>query len=116
MATITKVIPSGSTNGKPIKIAATATAGTTFHTTGSGTVNFDEVWMWLSNTDTTDRICTIEFGGTTSPDNHIKITVPASSTVLAVPGILLCNSLTVAVFAATANVVTMSGYINRITA
>jgi hypothetical protein len=112
MATITKVTPSGSTNGKPIKVAATATAGTTFHTAHATAQ--DEVNMWLSNTDTVDRLVTIEFGGVSSPDNHIKVTVPAGESVLAVPGVPLTNSLVVGVFAAAANVITMWGYINRI--
>lgn len=112
MATITKVLPSGSTNGRPVKIAATATAGTTFHTAHASAL--DEVTMYLSNTDTVDRAVTVEFGGTTSVDDHLKFVVPAGETILAVPGIPLTNSLVVRAFAAAANVVTMSGYVNRI--
>lgn len=112
MATITKLVPSGTTNGKPVKIVATATPGTTFHTAHATAI--DEVTMYLTNTDTVDRVVTIEFGGATSPDNLIKITVPTQDTVLAVPGIPLTNSLVVTVFAAAANVVNMFGYINRI--
>jgi len=109
---ITKVVPSGSTNGKPIKVVATATLGTTFHT--SHATALDEVTMYLTNTDTVDRAVTVEFGGVTSPDNLMKFTVPAGDSILAVPGIPLTNSLVVTVFAAAANVVTMWGYINRI--
>jgi hypothetical protein len=115
MTSIAKIVPSGSTNGKPIKVVATASTGTTFHTTGSGTSVLDEVHMYLSNTSTSDVIATVEFGGTTSPDNLLKFTVPASETICAIPGLILCNSLVVTVFAATGNVLTMSGFINRIT-
>jgi hypothetical protein len=109
---IAKTIPSGSTNGKPIKVAATATAGTTFHTAHATAL--DEVTMYLTNTDTVDRNVTVEFGGVTSPDNLMKFIVPAGESILAVPGIPLTNSLVVGVFASAANVVTMWGYINRI--
>ena len=109
---IAKVIPSGSTNGKPIKVVATATAGTTFHTAHATAL--DEVTMYLTNTDSVDRVVTVEFGGVSSPDNLMKFTLPPNESVLAVPGIPLTNSLTVGVFASAANVVTMWGYINRI--
>lgn len=109
---IAKVIPSASTNGKPIKVAATATAGTTFHTAHATAL--DEVTMYLSNTDSVDRTVTVEFGGVTSPDNLMKFTVPAGDSILAVPGIPLTSSLVVGVFASAANVITMWGYVNRI--
>lgn len=111
---IQKIVPSGSTNGKPIKVVATATLGTTFHTAAAGTAGVDEVTMFLSNTDTVDRAVTVEFGGVSSPDNLMKFTVPAGDSILAVPGIPIQNSLAVTVFAAAANVVTMWGYVNRI--
>lgn len=112
MATITKLKPSGSTNGRPIKIAATATAGTTFHTAHA--TSLDEVTMYLSNTDSVERAVTVEFGGVTSPDDHLKFLVPPGETILAVPGIPVTGSVVVAAFAAAANVITMSGYVNRI--
>ena len=46
MATYTKRLLSGSTNGRPIKVAATATPGTTIHTAVTGTTDFDEVWIY----------------------------------------------------------------------
>lgn len=113
MTTIASVIPSGSTSGKPIKIAATATPGTTFHTAHA--TSHDEIWMWLSNTDSADRNVTVELGGTTDPDNHLDFIVPTGETILALAGIRLTGSVVVAAFASAANVVTMSGNVNRIT-
>lgn len=110
-----KVLLSGSTNGKPIKIAATATLGTIVHTAVSGTSSMDEVWLWAFNSDTVDRTLTIEFGGATAPDQNIVMTVPfKNGLVLVIPGILLQNSLVVTAFASVTNVVTVSGYVNRI--
>lgn len=111
----TKTLLSGSTNGKMIKVAATATLGTTIHTAVSGTSSMDEIWLYAVNSDTTNRKLTIEFGGATSPDNLIEVTIPAESgLVCVVPGLLLQNSLVVTAFAATANVVMIGGYVNRI--
>lgn len=115
MTTYTKLPLSGSTNGRSIKVAATATAGTTIHTAGSGTTNLDEVWLWCQNTDTTNCKLTIEWGGTSSPDDLFEVTVVAESGLaLIVPGLLIQNSLVIRAFAATANVLTINGFVNRI--
>ncbi len=111
MASLTPVIPSGSTDGKPVKIAATATAGTLFHTAHATAL--DEINMYLSNTDTVDRNVTVEFGGATAPDWNVVFKVPAGQTILAIPGVRLTNSLTVKAFASAANVVNMLGNVNR---
>jgi hypothetical protein len=116
MASATKELLSGSTNGRMIKVVATATAGTTIHTAASGTTTVDEVWLWAVNSDTTARKLTIEYGGVSSPDDTIELTIPAESgLVLVVPGLLIQNSLIVKAFAATANVLMIGGYVNRIT-
>ena len=117
MATYSKQLLSGGTNGKNIKVAATASAGTTIHTAVAGTSDMDEVWLYACNTDSTDRKLTIEYGGTTSPDDLSEITIGAEAGwVLIVPGMLLQNGLIVKAFAASANVVNINGYVNRITA
>jgi hypothetical protein len=118
MATFSKEILSGSSDGMPILIANTATPGTTIHTASSNTSVEDEIWIYAMNTDTTSRKLTIEFGGTTSPNNLIELTVqPEAGLVLVIPGLILKGNATpkvVRAFAAAANVVTISGYVNRI--
>jgi len=113
---IERLALTGSTNGRMIKVAATATPGTTLHTaTSSTTDTFDEVWLWAVNSDTTARKLTIEYGGVASPDDTIEITIPAESGFTAVvQGLILQNSLVIKAFAATANVVMVAGYVNRI--
>ena len=77
----------------------------------------DEIWLYACNTDSSDRKLTIEYGGTTSPDDLSEITIGAEAGwVLIVPGMLLQNGLIVKAFAASANVVNINGYVNRITA
>lgn len=112
MANFSKVPPSGGTDYVPIKIAATGTPGTLFHTADS--LATDEIWLWLTNTSAADVLVSVEFGGVTAPDNLLKFTVPANDTILAVPGIPLRNSKVARAFAASANVVNMAGHVNRI--
>ncbi len=117
MATYSRVLLSGSTNGKPIKIVAVATAGTTVHTAVTGTASFDEIYLWLTNTDTVARTVTIEYGAVTDPDGLIvkALSLPASSPPIPVlTGQNLQNGLVIAVFASAANVILASGYVNRI--
>ena len=116
MATFTKTLLSGSTDGKAIKVAATSTAGTTIHTAVSGTASFDEVWLYAHNSSAAAVKLTLEWGEATAPDGNIEINIGAEGTglVLVAPGLLLQNSLVVKAFAATANVITLTGYVNRI--
>jgi hypothetical protein len=117
MATYSKVKLSESTSGKNVKVVATATAGTTIHTAVAGASDLDEIWLYACNTDSSDRKLTIEWGGTTSPDDLTEVTLTAEAGwVLVVPGLLLNGGLLVKAFAAAANVVEMNGYVNRITA
>jgi len=116
MATYTKELLSGSTQGKAILVAATATAGTLIHTAIAGTAGEDEIWLYAHNTSASVVKLTLEWGGVASPDDHIKINLSAEGTglVLIAPGILLQNSLIVRAFAGTANVINIFGYVNRI--
>jgi len=116
MATYSKQLLSGSTNGKAIKVAATATPGTTIHTAVSGTSSIDEVWLYAHNTSSTVVKLTVEWGEATAPDGNIEINIGAEGTgmILIAPGILLQNSLVIKAFAGTANVINIFGYVNRI--
>ena len=120
MATIDRIPLSGSTNGRGIKVAATATAGTTIHTGSATATTFDELWLYAVNSDTTDRKLTIEWGGTSAPDDLIEQTITAESgLILIVPGLVIKGNVTplvVRAFAASTNVVMVGGYVNRITA
>ena len=120
MATFSKITLSGSTDGKLIKVAATGTPGTTLHTGSATETTFDEVWLYAVNTDTTARKLTIEWGGTTSPDDLLELTVlPESGLVTVVPGLVIqgnATPLVVRAFCASANVVVIGGFVNRITA
>ena len=123
MATITKQFLSASTQGKGIKVTTTATDGTgdaglsnanPLHVAVSGTTDIDEVWIYASNTSTSAVILTIEFGDAGNVQHNVVTTVAASSTELVVPGLILHNGLNVRAFAATEDVITIFGFVNRL--
>jgi hypothetical protein len=118
VATFEKLILSKSTNGRAIKVAATATAGTEIHDGSTNTAVIDEVWLYAQNTDTTARKLTIEWGGTSAPDDLIELTIPAESGLtLVAPGLLIKGAgtaLKVRAFASLTNVITIHGYVNRV--
>lgn len=114
MATYSRVKLSASTDGRMIKVAATASAGTTIHTAHATSI--DEIHLWAVNSDSTAHKLTIEFGGVSSPDDTIELEIPPESGLIPVlPGLILTNSLLVRAFAASANVIMVGGFINRIT-
>jgi uncharacterized membrane protein YjjP (DUF1212 family) len=90
MATFTKKILSGSTDGKAVKVAATATAGTTIHTGSATATTIDEIWLYAVNSSGSAVKLTLEWGEATAPDGNIELSVAAESgLVLLVPGLTL---------------------------
>lgn len=122
MATFSKQLLSSSTDGRAIKVVATAiaTSPTLIHTGSSSSVVFDEVWIYAQNNHTSDVAVRIGFGGVTDPDDIIEYTVKTKGGLyLVVPGLILkgnATPLTVKAAAGTTNVISLSGYVNRITA
>ena len=122
MATFKKLAlqPAGSTGtGLAIKVAQTATAGTAIHTASTTTTTIDEIWLYAVNTSTSSVKLTIEWGEATAPDGNIEVTIlPEAGLVTVIPGLLLQGNATAKVvraFAATANVICIHGFVNRIT-
>lgn len=115
--THTPVLLSGSTDGDPIKVAATGTPGTTVHTAVSGSVSWDEVYLWVNNTDSAAVTLTIEWGGTTDPDHLIldAVSIPAATPPInIVSGLRLNNGGVIKAFASSANKLLITGNVNRI--
>ena len=110
---------SGSTNGLGIKVTGTGTGSTvTIHTAVSGTTSYDLVTLWAQNNDADGetRTLTVEFGGTTDPDNLIIVPVPCKvGPVLICTRLPLRNALVVKAFADEANDVQLYGDVQRVT-
>jgi hypothetical protein len=120
VATFTKKKLSGSTDGLCVKVTGTSTAATvTVHTAVAGTTvgTFDEIWLYANNTSSSSVKLTIEWGTATAADGNIEVTVlPEAGLVTIIPGLILQNAKVVKAFAATADVILLSGFVNAIVA
>lgn len=118
MATISKEILSGSTDGAPIQISATSTPGTPLHTSGTSAAIIDEIWLYAVNNDTVTRGLVIEFGGAGS-SYEIIIGIPAQSGLtVVIPGVGVRGDgsvgTSVAAYATVTNVINVVGFVNRL--
>ena len=124
MSTYSIVPLSGSTDFRGIKITTTASAGDTVHSAQSSTTLPDHVTLQIENTDTSDRPYTVQWGGTTSPDDKITGFVPAGMCVTVCDKKPIRNALVVKVFSGTitvagvsytgaANVLVAHGHVQR---
>jgi len=118
MATATKIKLSGSTDGKGIKVTTASPldgSDTTIHTANTGTTDYDLVTLFAVNTDSLDRELFIGWGGTTDPDNLIRLTVPSrAGLVLVTADLPIQNSAVIVASASAANVVVVYGYVNHL--
>lgn len=117
MATYSRGLLSGSTNGREIPVSAIATPGTLIHTAIAGVAAFDEVYLWASNVTGAAATLTIEWGGVTDPGDHAvkQVSIPANSPPIPIlTGQVLQNSLVVRAFSGTASAINVVGYVNRI--
>ena len=118
MATFSKSILSGSTDGRGIHINDDATPGKLVHTGPTNTAHLHEIWIYAQNYDATDRKLTIEWGGATAGGDIIEYTVKAENGLyLIVPGLIIkgnATALEVRAFAATTSSINIFGYVNVI--
>lgn len=115
--TYSRLLLSGSTNGREIPVAAVATPGTLIHTALAGTAGFDEVYAWASNVTNAAATLTVEWGGVLDPGDHMvkAYSIPANSPPIPIAtGQVLNNSLVVRAFSGTASAINIGGYVNRI--
>ena len=118
MATFTKRLLSGSTNGLPIEVDETSSPGELIHATGTSATVIDEIWLYAANNDSgsADLVLTIEFGGTSGPE-IIAVEIPfEDGLTLVVPGLPLTGdgSTATEVRAFAPAGISISGYVNRI--
>lgn len=117
MATFSKTILSGSTDGKAINITATSSPGTTIHTGSSTAADLHEIWLWAANYTTTATMLSIQWGGTAAADEvDVQIDPYAGWTPVA-NGLLLkgnATPLVIRAFAGTTNALAIVGFVNVI--
>ena len=114
-AHLTQHLISGSTSGRGIKVNATSTAGDLIHTAVAGAADFDRIWLEVRNSSAAVVRLTVEWGGATVPDDVTYYDVPAAGEgpYEVEAGRLLNGGLVVRAFAATADVLTISGRVTR---
>ena len=119
MATFSKRNLSASSYGNNINVNTTSHSTLTIHTTGTGG-HMDEIWLYATNHSGSDVKLTTEFGGAGSTEHWSEVTIGTEAGwVLVMPGFILDSTgggKTMYAHAATANVINLQGYVNRITA
>jgi len=141
MATFSKQFLSSSINssfnGLPIELKTSGTYpfadayGTGIHTPSSGTTELEEIWLYGSNTNSSEKVVVLQMGNTGSQYEVVQSLAGRSGLTLLVPGIVIgkIDSLSGVTFpaagcqvagyvggtgdAATSGV-TIIGYVNRI--
>lgn len=118
MATATKIKLSGSTDGKGIKVTTASPldgSDTTIHTAVSGTTDYDLVTLFATNPTASPVELFLGWGGTTDPDNLIRVTIPSrSGQVLVAADEPIQNGAVIVASAATTNAIVIYGYVNRL--
>jgi len=109
---------SASINGRQIKVIPTAIAsGATIHTAVNTEGKKDRVYLSATNTSTSPVLLTVGLGGTTDPDDLIKVTIPAQGGLWPVlDGSFVSGGVVIKAAAATGSVINMSGHVFEVTA
>ena len=113
---VTKRVFSGSTNGRGILVTGTTATGTIIHASVSGSSQWDEIYLYAVNSATVAKKVTVEWARSTGQAGQpIEFTVPAEDgPYLIIPGWPLGGGRSVRAFAASASVITVHGFVNRI--
>lgn len=102
---------SGSVSGTGIRVNSTST-GLEIHAHDAEFSQslFDELHLWAYNSSGSALTLTFQWGGTTSPDNLIVISLASNTFLKVVNGLHIGGNLEVKAIASTADVVMLYGY------
>jgi len=107
---ITPGFLSESTNGRNILVTATSSPGTLLHTCASGTDQIEAITIQANNKSGSTVTLTVQWGGTTDPDDAITIDVPSGrGPIVVCDRMRLNNSLSVRAYASTGSAVAIYG-------
>ena len=118
MATYSKIILSGSTDGQAIVVTGTtASQGTVVHTGVTGAADsIDELWIYAQSTVTTAAQISLAVGPTTATGSRLHHTVTGDDKkglILIYPGLPLRNAKVVKAYATSADIFQMWGHVQR---
>ena len=117
ISAIERIPISGCSNGRGIKVTGTTSGGAnTIHTATSTAGVIDEVWLYCYNSGSANLVLYLCLGGTTDPDDIVKVTIPAQTgDILVLAGECFNGGVVIKAYAQTANYLVIRGYVNRIT-
>lgn len=114
MASISRRILSGSTNGRPIAVTATTSPGTTLNVASATTINM--VTIAAKNTATVARTFTIEWGSTSTSSHIIGVVPPQDGLYMLVDNMPISGTTaTIAAFATATSGLDILGYVDAFT-
>jgi hypothetical protein len=106
--TTRQILVSGTTSGSATLIHSSVASITS--------ASLDEVYLYAYNESTSSNQLSILWGGTTEPDDVTRYTIPSQNgRTLVVDGKLLYNGLSISAYAFSSNMITIDGFVNRIT-
>ena len=117
MANFTKLILSGSVDGRNIRIVATATPGTTIHTAtaSTGSDSCDEVYLWAGSTSASYINMTVQTSDSADMASYnVRVPPAYAGLIPVIPGFPYRNG--VVLTATASSPVNISGFVNRISA
>ena len=120
MATFTKQVLSGSTDGRGQLVVQTSSPGTLIHTGSTTATTIDEIYIYAQNSSASAVKLTLQWGGTTADQDDIEVTLTGEAGLVTIaPGLLIKGNATTALelraFADTTNKISIFGFVNRIT-
>lgn len=115
---VTRIELSESTDGRPIEVVRTATAGTLIHTASNNSSVYDKIHLWASNGNSSTEVVVLEWGGVTATDDRIYNSVLANTTAEIASGWVIRGTgapLEIRAYSTTTNKVNIVGYVDRLT-
>ena len=114
MATYSRALFSGSTNGRPVSLSL-STNTTTVCTVGTSTSAFSEIYLWANNITANPVTMTLQFGTATSDRICQDLSIPANSPPIPiVTGQNVNGGVSLSGYASAASAINVQGYINLI--
>lgn len=114
MASISRRILSGSTNGRPITVTATSSPGTSLNVASATTINM--VTLMAKNTATVAREYRVEWGGTGTESEIIGVLQPRDGLYMIADNLPISGTTaTIAAYATATSGVQFLGYVDAFT-